>query len=60
VVVGDADAARGVAELGAQGLWVELCAGACVGAAAQLCQHGHIAPQDHVLLLLTAKGDRDA
>lgn len=60
VVVGDADAARGVAELGAQGLWVELCAGACVGAAAQLRQHGHIAPQDHVLLLLTAKGDRDA
>ncbi|MFN7153304.1 MAG: pyridoxal-phosphate dependent enzyme [Acidovorax sp.] len=60
VVVGDADAARGVAQLGAQGLWVELCAGACVGAAAQLRQLGHIAPKDHVLLLLTAKGDRDA
>jgi len=60
VVVGDADAARGTAELGAQGLWVELCAGACVGAAAQLRQQGRIAPADHVLLLLTAKGDRDA
>jgi len=60
VVVGDADAARGVAQLGAQGLWVELCAGACVGAAAQLRQQDHIAPADHVLLLLTAKGDRDA
>lgn len=60
VVVGDADAARGVAALGAQGLWVELCAGACVGAAAQLRQQGRIAPEDHVLLLLTAKGDRDA
>ena len=59
-VVGDADAARGVAELGAQGLWVELCAGACVAAAAQLRQQGRIAPEDHVLLLLTAKGDRDA
>lgn len=60
VVVGDADAARGVAELGAQGLWVELCAGACVGAAAQLRQQGRLAPAEHVLLLLTAKGDRDA
>ena len=60
VVVGDADAARGVAQLGAQGLWVELCAGACVGAAAQLRQQGHIAPSEQVLLLLTAKGDRDA
>lgn len=60
VVVGDADAARGVAALGAQGLWVELCAGACVGAAAQLRQQGRIAPEDRVLLLLTAKGDRDA
>jgi len=60
VVVGDADAARGVAALGAQGLWVEVCAGACVGAAAQLRQQGRIAPEDHVLLLLTAKGDRDA
>ncbi|MDP4076073.1 pyridoxal-phosphate dependent enzyme [Acidovorax sp. A1169] len=59
-VVGDADAARGVAELGAQGLWVELCAGACVGAASQLRRQGRIAPEDHVLLLLTAKGDRDA
>ena len=60
VVVDDADAARGVAQLGAQGLWVELCAGAGVGAAAQLRQQGHIDPADHVLLLLTAKGDRDA
>lgn len=59
-VVSDADAARGVAELGVQGLWVELCAGACVAAAAQLRRQGRIAPEDHVLLLLTAKGDRDA
>jgi len=60
VVVGDADASEGSAQLAAQGLWVELCAGACLGALAQLRARGEIASSEHALLLLTAKGDRDA
>ena len=59
VVVDDAGAIAGSAQLAAQGLWVELCAGACVGALAQLRARGEIAPSEHALLLLTAKGDRD-
>ncbi len=59
VVADDNDAANGVAQLGAQGLWVELCAGACVSALAQLCRQGRILPTEHALLVLTAKGDRD-
>jgi threonine synthase len=58
-VVDDAGAIAGSAQLATQGLWVELCAGACVGALAQLRARGEIAPSEHALLLLTAKGDRD-
>lgn len=60
VVVDDAAAIDGSARLAAQGLWVELCAGACLGALAQLRARGEIQPSQHALLLLTAKGDRDA
>ncbi|MDB5929386.1 MAG: putative Pyridoxal-5-phosphate-dependent enzyme beta family [Polaromonas sp.] len=59
VVVSDADAAKGVAQLGTQGLWVELCAGACLSALASLQAQGRVLPSEHALLLLTAKGDRD-
>lgn len=59
VVVDDAGAAEGSAQLAAQGLWVELCAGACLGALAQLRARGEIEASQHALLLLTAKGDRD-
>lgn len=59
VVVDDAGAAEGSARLAAQGLWVELCAGACLSALAQLRARGEVAPSEHALLLLTAKGDRD-
>jgi len=59
VVVDDAGAAEGSARLAAQGLWVELCAGACLSALAQLRARGEVTPSEHALLLLTAKGDRD-
>jgi threonine synthase len=59
VVCGDAQAHWGASRLAAQGLWVELCAGGCIGAAAQLIAQGRIGPSDHALLLLTARGDRD-
>jgi threonine synthase len=59
VVVNDADAAKGVSQLAAAGLWVELCAGACLAAVASLRRQEDIAPTDHALLLLTARGDRD-
>jgi threonine synthase len=59
VVVNDADAARGVAELAAAGWWVELCAGACVAALAMLRAREDIAAPEHALLVLTARGGRD-
>jgi threonine synthase len=59
VVVDDAQATWGVKRLAEQGLWVELCAGACVGGLSSLLSQGRITPSEHVLLLLTAKGDRD-
>ncbi|MDO8252342.1 MAG: pyridoxal-phosphate dependent enzyme [Rhodoferax sp.] len=59
VVMNDVDAAQGVSQLAAQGLWVELCAGSCLSALASLCKQGQILPSEHALLLLTAKGDRD-
>jgi threonine synthase len=59
VVMNDVDAAKGVSQLAAQGLWVELCAGSCFSALASLCKQGQVLPSDHALLLLTAKGDRD-
>jgi threonine synthase len=60
VVVNDAEAAKGVSQLAAAGLWVELCAGACLAAVASLRRQEDIAPTDHALLLLTARGDRDS
>ena len=60
MVVNDADAARGVSELAAAGMWVELCAGACLAALASLRREEDIAPSEHALLLLTARGDRDS
>jgi threonine synthase len=59
VVADDNAAADGVAQLGAEGLWVELCVGGCISAVARLCKQGRILPTEHVLLVLTAKGDRD-
>lgn len=59
VIANDAQALWGASRLAAQGLWVETCAGGCVSAVAQLLAQGRIDPADHVLLLLTAKGDRD-
>lgn len=59
VAVSDAQADQGVAQLAAQGFWVELCAGATVAALARLLAQGRIAPSEHALLLLTARGDRD-
>ena len=55
-----AGAIEGLSKLAAQGLWVELCAGACVTALARLRERGEVEPSHHALLLLTAKGDRDA
>lgn len=59
VGVNDQDAAAGVHRLAQAGFWVELCAGGCWSAARQLRRSGLIAPHESVLLLLTAKGDRD-
>jgi threonine synthase len=59
VVVDDQEAHRGATRLAREGFWVELCAGATVGGLAQLVRSGAIAPSDHALLILTAKGDRD-
>jgi threonine synthase len=59
VVVGDEHAFRGAGRLAQEGLWVELCAGATVDALAQLLATQRIAPSDHAMLVLTAKGDRD-
>jgi threonine synthase len=59
IVAGDAQAQWGASRLAAQGLWVELCAGGCVAALAQLLAQGRIGASEHALLLLTAKGDRD-
>jgi len=60
LVVNDLEAAKGVSQLAALGLWVELCAGSCLGALARLSKQGEILPSDHALLLLTARGDRDS
>ncbi|TDP72976.1 threonine synthase [Roseateles toxinivorans] len=59
VATSDAEATRGAVQLAGQGLWVELCAGACLAALRSLCDRGQILPSEHALLLLTAKGDRD-
>jgi len=59
VVVDDKSANKGTASLAREGLWVELCAGSGVAAVTQLLADNRIARSDHVLLVLTAKGDRD-
>lgn len=59
LIVSDAEAAQGVARLGAHGFWVELCAGACYSALQRLREQGQVGPSQHALLVLTAKGDRD-
>lgn len=59
VVVDDTGAHRGASTLAREGFWVELCAGGSVTAVSQLLGEARIAPSDHVLLILTAKGDRD-
>jgi threonine synthase len=59
VVVDDDAAVVGASRLAQAGFWVELCAGACFSAARQLRATGRIASSEQVLLLLTAKGDRD-
>lgn len=59
VVVDDHAAAEGMSRLAKAGFWVELCAGACYSGAWQLRSAGRIASSQQVLLLLTAKGDRD-
>lgn len=59
VVVRDAQARKGVVALAREGLWGELCTGATVAAVEQLTQFGCIEPSAHVMLLLTARGDRD-
>jgi threonine synthase len=58
-VVRDEQAFRGATRLAQEGFWVELCAGATVGALAQLLADQRIARSEHALLVLTAKGDRD-
>lgn len=59
VVVDDMGAHRGASSLAREGYWVELCAGSSVTATAQLLADNSFAASDHVLLVLTAKGDRD-
>lgn len=59
VAVDDVGAHRGASSLAREGFWVELCAGSSVTATAQLLANNSIAASDHVLLVLTAKGDRD-
>jgi threonine synthase len=59
VVVSDAEAAQAASRLAAAGLWVELCAGACLAALHKLVRQGDVIPSQHALLVMTAKGDRD-
>lgn len=59
VVVEDDAAVAGASRLAQAGFWVELCAGAGLSAARQLRASGRIAASEQVLLLLTAKGERD-
>jgi threonine synthase len=59
IIASDDQALRGAMRLGREGLWVELCAGATVAALHSLMTDGRIAPAEHALLVLTAKGDRD-
>ncbi|MFJ4292814.1 pyridoxal-phosphate dependent enzyme [Cupriavidus sp. NPDC089707] len=59
VVIDDAAARDGTRHLAAAGFWVELCAGAGLAAAQALRAEGRIDATETVLLMLTARGDRD-
>ncbi|SPS00797.1 pyridoxal-phosphate dependent enzyme [Cupriavidus taiwanensis] len=59
VVVDDAAARDGTGHLAAAGFWVELCAGAGLAAALALRADGRIDRTEAVMLMLTARGDRD-
>ncbi|PZX34083.1 putative Pyridoxal-5'-phosphate-dependent enzyme, beta family threonine synthase [Cupriavidus phytorum] len=59
VVVDDAAARDGTRHLAAAGFWVELCAGAGLAAAQSLRADGRIDRTEAVMLMLTARGDRD-
>jgi threonine synthase len=59
VVVRDEQARKGLAALGREGLWGELCTGATVAGLQQLVQQGSIPAEAHAMLLFTARGDRD-
>ncbi|SOY68947.1 putative Pyridoxal-5'-phosphate-dependent enzyme, beta family threonine synthase [Cupriavidus taiwanensis] len=59
VVVDDAAARDGTRHLAAAGFWVELCAGAGLAAARALRADGRIDRNQAVMLMLTARGDRD-
>jgi threonine synthase len=59
VVVDDAQARAAQQTMGMHGFWPELCAAAPLAAARMLLREGRIAPNEHALLLMTARGDRD-
>ncbi|WP_454712540.1 pyridoxal-phosphate dependent enzyme [Cupriavidus nantongensis] len=59
VVVGDAAARDGTRHLAAAGFWAELCAGAGFAATQALRADERIGRTDAVMLMLTARGDRD-
>lgn len=59
VVIDDAAARDGTRHLAAAGFWVELCAGAGLAAAQALRADGRIDRTEAVMLMLTARGDRD-
>lgn len=59
VVVEDDAARAATRQLASAGFWVELCAGAGLAAARMLREGGHIDASETVLLMLTARGDRD-
>ncbi len=59
VVIDDAAARDGTRHLAAAGFWVELCAGAGFAAAQALRADGRIDKTESVMLMLTARGDRD-
>lgn len=59
VAVSDDAARAGAGHLAAAGFWVELCAGAGLAAAQMLRADGRIGASETVLLMLTARGDRD-
>lgn len=59
LVVDDAAAREGTRALAGAGFWVEWCAGAGFAATQALGAQGRIAATETVLLMLTARGDRD-